>query len=137
MFIDKLNAVQQAQLLTLAEKVAQADHKDLEEAQEHWNIEKKFLDILQKQCEPDIKPSEVNLASLSEVFDTNISKVALLLELIGMGYASGEYHKNQKEVIDEVANALNINQDIISDLENWVTRQFALLLEASVLMEEK
>ena len=79
MFIGILNESQQASLLNLAREIAEVD------GVLHDN-ETAILDNLKQQISP--KATEIKTGELPDEFDTHQSKIALLLELIGIAFVS-------------------------------------------------
>ena len=54
-----------------------------------------------------------------------------MLELIGLGFADGEYRPVESALIGEIARAMGIRDDEIAAMESWVIRQVALSEEAA------
>ncbi|WP_276784786.1 TerB family tellurite resistance protein [Thalassolituus oleivorans] len=129
MFVSSLNKDQQGILLSFAEQVVCADGVITTD-------EKILLDSIVAQCSPTVKKISVEVDSLSTLFNTQQSKVSLLLELIGLAYADEEYHESERSLIKIVAKALDIESDLLEEMESWVARQFILIHEAKTFMEE-
>ena len=72
---------------------------------------------------------------LPELFDDRMSRVVLLFEVIGMGYADEEFDPQESELIGKIANSLDIDEDEILEIMSWVKRQLLLVKEAHRLME--
>lgn len=128
MFVTNLNPIQQGILLKLAEMVAQADGQ-------LWEEQKAILETLKFQCSNPQSIESINLSELTSIFESHRDKVALMLELIGVAHANGEYHELEKGLIFEIAEALILDSNSIKDMENWVVRQLILVREANILME--
>lgn len=130
MFVGNLDTEQQQVLLALAKKMAQADSKVVDK-------EIDILNVIRSQCASHlVVPEKVDIPNLSTLFLTQISKTSLLLELIGVANADGEYHNTEKKITFEVAKSLGFSSELFSDMESWVLRQFALVREANSFMEE-
>ena len=129
MFVELLNKRQQSVLLHYALEVMLADSRIASE--EHVLVE-----TLQSQSQPGVEPEMVPVEDLADVFLDQKRRVAFLLELISVGYVDEEYGSSESNLIREIADALDIDDDRLATLESWVERQFALALEARLLMEE-
>ena len=79
----------------------------------------------------------VDIDSLAEVFTSQQSKAALLLELIGLAHADADYHSTEQSFVAQVANKLGIAKEMLEDMEAWVVRQLALVREAEQYMESQ
>ncbi len=128
MFVTNLNPVQQGALLKLAEMVAHADGQ-------LWQEQKTILETLRFQCSNPQTIDSLDLPNLTSIFESRRDKVALMLELIGVAHANGDYHELEKGLIFEIAEALELDSISIKDMENWVVRQLILVREANILME--
>jgi uncharacterized membrane protein YebE (DUF533 family) len=130
MFVSNLNQIQQETLFALSKKLIAADGK-IEER------ELALLNIIKSQCIAGISEANDSGAEcLKSVYDTNASKVSLLLELIGLANADDEYGDEEKAFIKEISDALSIPQVLLDDLESWVKRQLILIKEAQIFMED-
>lgn len=129
MFISKLNLEQQSVLLALAERIAAADGVSHEK-------EALLMAALKAQSQDGVAPATVELSELAGVFDSQSAKSALMLELLGIAFADSDYHASEKALVSEVANALSIDSELLSDMESWVSRQVLLMQEANGFMED-
>ncbi|MFQ2784648.1 TerB family tellurite resistance protein [Aeromonas caviae] len=127
MFIQNLNTKQQSALLYLAKEVIDAD------GQLH-NSEEEILSILAGQVDASVSPESVSLDEMTALFDTNISQVSLLLELIGVALADGNYHHEENELIQKYADAMNVSKMKLLQIEGWVSKQLTLSLEVQALL---
>lgn len=127
MFVNNLNPRQQECLLGLSKLLVEADGSLSEK-------ESEILAVIESQCETSVAVVEDPLSALGEYFEDNSSKVALMLELVGIAYADSEYHEAEQALIKKIAGLLNVSFDLLSDIEKWVERQFALVQEAKELM---
>ena len=127
MFVQNLNASQQSALLYLAHEVAKADG-DLHE------LQMGLLQIIKDQSEAEITEQEISLEMLPQVFDDNRVKGSLLLELLGVAHSNNEYDVSEKKLIEQYAQALNINEEQLNKLEIWVEKQLALMEEIEQLL---
>ncbi|OSM05046.1 TerB family tellurite resistance protein [Magnetofaba australis] len=63
---------------------------------------------------------------LEGLFPQRREALVLILELLGLAYADGNYHPDEKALIQEIAERLQIHQVDLALLENWTTRQMDL-----------
>jgi uncharacterized tellurite resistance protein B-like protein len=129
MFISKLNLEQQSVLLALAERIAAADGVSHEE-------EALLMAALKAQSQEGVAPATVELSELTRIFESQSAKSALMLELLGIAFADSDYHESEKALLNEVADALGVDHDLLSDMESWVSRQVLLMKEVDGLMGE-
>jgi hypothetical protein len=73
---------------------------------------------------------------LAGVFKGRRSKVAALLELIGLGYSDTSFSVNEESLINQVANQMAVPPDELRDIEDWVKDHFSLIRQALILMRE-
>lgn len=130
MFVQNLNPSQQEILLKLADDLMLSDGvKD--------QREEDLLRIIKSQCNADISSKkEFELSGLANLFVSKKAKVSLLLELIGLAHADGDYGKEEMAFINEIALLLNINSSDLSQLESWVISLLDLMKVSVKLMEE-
>lgn len=73
---------------------------------------------------------------LAGVFKSRRSKVAALLELIGLGYSDTAFSVSEESLVNTVANQMAISPDELHDIEEWVREHFSLIRRALILMRE-
>jgi uncharacterized tellurite resistance protein B-like protein len=129
MFISKLNMDQQSALLALAERIAAADGVSHDE-------EVLLMASLRAQSQQGVEAANIELNYLSDLFDSEASKSALMLELLGIAFSDSDYHESEKILIKEVADSLDIEPELLADMESWVSRQMMLIQEANGFMGE-
>lgn len=128
MFVQYLNERQQGVLLHYAYEMMRADSSvDAREMNR--------LEVLRDQAQPGVQAEDVAIEELPELFDDRISRIALLFEVIGMGYADEEFDPQESGLINTMANALAIDEDEVLNIVSWVKRQLLLVKEAHRLME--
>ena len=128
MFVQYLNERQQGVLLHYAYEMMRADSSvDAREMNR--------LEVLRAQAQPGVQAEDVAIEELPELFDDRISRIALLFEVIGIGYADEEFDPQESELINTMANALAIDEDEVLNIVSWVRRQLLLIKEAHRLME--
>ncbi len=128
MFVERLSLEQQNVLITLSTGLISVDGVIDKR-------EKALIESIKIQCHSEAKNIEFEYSNLEKLFESTESKVALLLELIGLAHADHEYHKEEQSFIKEVATSLLISEELQGDMENWVTRQMLLVKEANSFME--
>lgn len=128
MFVQYLTERQQSALLHYAYEVIRADNSvDPRELNR--------LDVLRDQAEPGVQAEDVAIEDLPKLFDDRMSRLALLFEVIGMGYADEEFDPQESKLINTMAKALAIEEDEVLNIVSWVRRQLLLVKEAHRLME--
>ena len=73
---------------------------------------------------------------LAGVFRSRRSKVAALLELIGLGYSDISFHVSEESLVNSVANQMAIPPDELHEIESWVKEHVNLVRRALILMRE-
>ena len=73
---------------------------------------------------------------LAGVFKSRRSKVAALLELIGLGYSDTSFSVSEESLVNTVANQMAISPDDLHEIEDWVKDHFSLIRRALILMRE-
>ena len=127
MFVQYLNERQQGVLLHYADRVMRVDGAINAKEMVH-------IDMLREQAAPGTKAEDLPVAELPRVFEDRPSRIAFLLELVGMGYADEAFDPRQSELVEAVATAFSLHTDM-DDVESWVRRQLLLMREARELME--
>ena len=73
---------------------------------------------------------------LAGVFKSRRSKVAALLELIGLGYSDISFHVTEESLANAVANQMAITPDELQQMEDWVKEHVNLVRRALIMMRE-
>ena len=129
MFVQYLSERQQGVMLHYAHEMMRADN--VVDARELSR-----LDVLRDQARPGVEEEDVPIEQLPELFDDRLSRIVLLLELTGMGYADEKFSPRESELIRRLAEAFAFDEDdVIDDVMSWVKRQLLLVKEAHQLME--
>ena len=130
MFVQNLNDRQQGILLHYADEVMRADRRiDASELI--------AMGMLRNQMEPGVKAEDIAIEALPGLFEDRLSRVSLLLELVGMGYANDGFDPSQSELVNQVAEVFAFHEDgTIKAIEEWVREQLALTKKAQLLLEE-
>lgn len=127
MFVDRLNFQQQCVLLGLAESLVEADMKV-------HPSELSFLEVLRQQMAAGIEPVLRPATPMAALFAERPAKVALMLELLGIALADGEFHPAEREICERVAKDIQLVEPSIAELESWCRRQLGLSAEAELLL---
>ena len=127
MFVQYLNARQQGVLLHYADRIMRID--GVIDAKEMVHI-----DMLREQAVPGATAEDLAEEELGQVFEDRSSRIAFLLELVGMGYVNEAFDPRESELVGRVAAAFGLESDM-DDVESWVRRQLLLTREARDLME--
>ena len=130
MFVQYLNERQQGALLHYAHEMMRVDGAI-------GGDELALLDLLRDQAEPGVEAEDVPMDELAGLFDDRLTRVAFLLEVVGMGYAHECLGPTETRLARDLANALELgNDDTLEDVKSWVKRQLLLVREAKQLMED-
>ena len=116
MFVQYLSERQQAALLHYSIEVMRADNVvDTEE-----NV---HLDLLRSQTGAGVEAEDIPISELPDLFEGRPSRIALLLELVGMGLVDEEFTVGESALIGRLAAALGIGDDDLASIQSWVGRQ--------------
>ncbi len=84
----------------------------------------------------DTEASGRTVEELASVFKGRRSKVAALLELIGLGYSDTSFSLGEESLVNVAANRMAIGPDDLAQIEEWVRDHFSLIRRALILMRE-
>lgn len=129
MFLHHLNDRQASVFLFLAERVVAADGKI--KYQELAKVSS-FL----RQLNPDIMPTECPLEEAGAVFDSKLSKISALLELISLAFSDDDYAPSEDNLIDRLGCSFDISPEAMAKMKDWCARQMVLTREAEALLKE-
>ncbi len=82
----------------------------------------------------DAEEAQRSVEELAAVFRDRQSKVAALLELIGLGYSDTSFSITERSMVTVVAQAMGIGMDDVVRLESWVQEHVRLIRQALSLM---
>jgi hypothetical protein len=77
-----------------------------------------------------------SVEALAGVFRSKRSKIAALLELIGLGYSDVNFSVNEKSLVDVAARQMGVTKDELASVEAWVRDHVTLIRRALVLMRD-
>ncbi len=95
--------------------------------------EKKLFELMRREASVEIPPraEEFNKLELIEAFDTDQSRIILLLELLHLGYIDGEFSKPEHDFLLEFADKLGFTEDQLTTYAHWVLGNIAWHQEAA------
>ena len=131
MFLALLNDAEKGALTQLADHLVAADNVGLEQ-------EKKALANLKAEAGLPEKPGEglLPVDELASVFASRRSKIAALLELLGLAYSDSEFEVNERSMLVIASRAMDIDLSDLRKLEDWVKEHVKLIEKALALMQE-
>lgn len=124
MFLNLLTDRQKQSFLALATKVVMADGGV--DVKEHVT-----LNVRVAEMGGDIKapPDEIFGDPNFDVFDTPKSQTIVLLELMVIAYADGEYHADERPIIGQLSEHFGFSESDMERYEDWAKRQSPLSVE--------
>jgi len=131
MFLHHLTENEKKAFLTLAKEFILVDGELSKEEEDLVRIMKAEMNIEEGYPEGQISRQE-----LFKMFESRRSQVTALIEMQGLGYANMEYHTQEKAFVTEMAESFGIAEEELSDIDDWVVRQVALLYEANEFWKE-
>ncbi len=95
--------------------------------------EKKLFELMRREASVEIPPDAKNLDRLEliEAFDTDQSKIILLLELLHLGYIDGEFSQPEHDFLLEFSEKLGFSEDQLTTYAHWVLGNIAWHQEAA------
>lgn len=131
MFLYNLTEEQKKAFLGVAHQFILADKKCSFE-------EGKMIEMMkiEMQLPPNMQPPQKNLEELLEQFGSRQSKISILLEIIGLGYADQDFNSDENDFIKKVSTIFGITEEERLSMENWVGRQLMLMQEAKAFFDE-
>jgi uncharacterized tellurite resistance protein B-like protein len=114
MFLHNLKQKEKEAFLALIKKFIRVDEKISDS-------EKTILNQLQFEmgCDSKIHPRETTLDECLESFESKTSKVSVLLEIVGLGYADTEYGVQESKFVKKIAEAFGIDKNELIAMENY------------------
>jgi hypothetical protein len=77
-----------------------------------------------------------SVEDLAGVFGSWRSKVAALLELMGLGYSDTSFSVDEKSLVTTVADQMGLTPNELAELEEWVREYVHLIRRALILMRD-
>ncbi len=125
MYIEHLNQDERMAFMKLARLVLYADGIIAREEVEFFEHLKRVTGVNETLVQHDDDPVE-----LAGVFQSRMSRVAAMLQLMAMGYIDGDYHDTEQELCTKLGVAMGFDETELAAFESWVVRQTMLLQEA-------
>jgi uncharacterized tellurite resistance protein B-like protein len=133
MFADRLTPEQRQATFDLALMLAAADHEVSEEELEYLKNFSQAFDIPFK-TEP---LGEKEIDDLLTVFESRLSRIVLLQELIKLSYKDGHFGKEEQDKVFMIAQKLGLNNpDLLIRIEKWVREGFDWLYEGEEMIND-
>lgn len=131
MFLSVLSDLQKMAFLDLADQAIRADGRIASE-------ELALLETMKREMAlpSTVLPQGKGLSEAANAFDTRASKVAALLELIGLGLADGHLRNTENDFLEKVVSIFGVSLQDFETMKQWVARQVALVSEANLMMQE-
>lgn len=82
-------------------------------------------------------PAEArSIEDLAGVFRSWRSKIAAMLELIGLGYADTNFSVDEKSMVHKLADHMGLTASELAEVEAWVREHVNLVRRALILMRD-
>ncbi|MBO6558139.1 MAG: TerB family tellurite resistance protein [Pseudomonadales bacterium] len=129
MFLYELNRAQKEAFICLCHDVVVSDG-DL------TPDEQQMMDTLRREIglDENFEPHYIPVDGINEIFDTRRSRVAVVINLIRLGYADGAFEVEEQMLVKQVYKLFELTENDFRLIENWVRRLVALEKEALALM---
>lgn len=131
MFADRLTQEQRQAVFDLGVILANVD-SDVsdEEIQYLENFSTAF------GIEYDLDKSTINIDDALTVFETKVSKIILLQELIKLSYKDGHFGKEEQDKVFHIAQKVGVNDsDLFLRIEKWVRQGVDWAFEGEQMLE--
>jgi len=133
MFADRLSSEQRQAVFDLAVLLANADQDVSDEEVQYLKSFSTAFGI-----EFELEKAHVNVDDALTVFDTKISKIILLQELIKLSYKDGHFGKEEQDKVFHIAQKVGMNDpDLILRVEKWVREGVNWLFEGEQMLENE
>lgn len=125
MFLNEFNQQQQQAFICLAHNVVVSDG-DLSPG------EVVMMNQLKREIglPEDFEPHYIAVEEIDGIFDSQRARVAVVMNLIRLGYADGAFEIEEQFLLKDVCRIFNIDEPLFGRIENWVRRLIALEEEA-------
>ena len=125
MFLHQLNQKQQEVFICLAHDVVVSDG-------ELSPAEAVMMDQLRREIglPTDFEPHYIPVEQIDGIFDTRQARIAVVINLIRLGYADGALEIEEQFLLKDVCRLFDIDESLFGRIENWVRRLISLEEEA-------
>ncbi len=127
-FVQYLNERQQGALLHYAYEMVRADGRVAAS-------EQVVLGDIRSQMRSGVEAEYVPIADLAGLFEDRLTRIAFMLEIVGVAYVDDSAHAAESALTRDIATALELGEDDIQQAESWVALQMAHVQQAYRLME--
>ncbi len=130
MFLNLLDDNEKSAFAELAEKMIEADGLVI-------GREVAALAALKAEAGvTDTGGSGRTVEELAAVFWSRRTKIAAMLELIGLGYTDTHFSIGEQSIVTTVAREMGMSDSELEQCENWVREHVNLVRNALILMRE-
>lgn len=132
MFLSDLSTPEKQAFLVLADAVIKADEALAPQ-------EETMLSALRREMglTEDAGLPSMSLDVAAAAFGRRATRVAAMLELIGLAWADGLIAPQEEDLLDRLRKDMDLDDSTYLALRDWVLRQMTLAGEAAVLMREE
>lgn len=98
--------------------------------------EQVMMETLRREMGLDesFEPHYIPVEGIHELFESQRARVAVLINLIRLGYADGAFEVEEQMLVNQICQELKVDDEQFTRIENWVRRLIALEKEAGALM---
>lgn len=130
MFLHRLNAEQKVAFVELARTLIAADARLSDQ-------EEQMLGLMTQEMGVSVSSDDAvrPVKELCTLFSDRQSRVSVLLELIGLSYADGEFVGEEHGLLRQIAAEFGMGESEMQAATEWVLQQMALATAAAALME--
>jgi len=128
MFLKDFNEYQQKLFLGLARELIEADNVISEQ-------EKTLIAALSSEMGQQELIRNPSDDVLKEFFPDRISRVSVMLELVGLATCDGQFAAEEDAIIKRVQRIFEISDDQVNAYQNWVKKLFQTYGEAAAFFK--
>lgn len=132
MWLSSLTAKQRTALIGLAHDVVESD--GLLDPSEELMMSEFKREMSLTSSEPT---GHMDLEGIENIFHTKREQVIVLLNLLRLSYADGEFNVDEESLVKEIALAFEMEDEEFRRLDDWVRRLIEIELEARSMMASK
>lgn len=132
MWLSSLTAKQRTALIGLAHDVVESD--GLLDPSEELMMSEFKREMSLSSSEPT---GHMDLEGIEKIFHAKREQVIVLLNLLRLSYADGEFNVDEESLVKEIALAFQLDDEEFRKLDDWVRRLVEIELEARALMASK
>ena len=132
MWLSSLTAKQRTALIGLAHDVVESD--GLLDPSEELMMSEFKREMSLTSSEPT---GHMDLEGIENIFHTKREQVIVLLNLLRLSYADGEFNVDEESLVKEIALAFEVEDEEFRRLDDWVRRLIEIELEARSMMASK